>query len=211
MHITSIRNVHYIRLRGSAVGHIGRQTRPVSRIVVETLGEVVVHLRHVRVVLGVDRRDEIEERTGILAPEITAVRTRIPVALADALEEDRQADSVPVAGKVETEAVTRRTVADDAEIAVILKGKAIVINHAVTVEVRELDMARAGHLVAGLLEALLGGGIDIGLVLEEAEDRIAPHLADLHPLIVLRLTHIVDQVRNRTEGLAVVAGELRNR
>lgn len=89
--------------------------------------------------------------------------------------------------------VAGRGVADDRQVAVVGKGLGTLVDPAVFVQVGELDLSRARHLVGGLQERLRGVRVDVVLVAEKPFDPVAPDFAQLHAfVIIVEVTRGVD-------------------
>ena len=191
--VTGVGNFEQFGPRIGTVRLVGSHARPISRIPVVLL--LAVHV--VRIVVNAQHP---HERTGVLAPEITRIGRGVPVALHHALQEDRQSDAVPVGRQIDAEHVVRIDVADDRQVAVIVGGESTGIDVAVMIEIGDLDLPGARHLVRRLREVVRGRGVDVGLIAEQPGYGIPPHLAQLHAFVEVRgRTAVLDIAFERTE------------
>ena len=91
----------------------------------------------------------------IFAPEKSGLATGIPIAMAYALEEQADAESVPVSIEIQTKLITWSDIAQTVQIAVVVKRCGTHSDAAVTVKVYELKISRILAEIVSILMVIV--------------------------------------------------------
>ena len=130
---------------------------------------------------------QITVRTVVHTPEETGLDHRIPVALADTLNEDTQTDTVPVRTQIDTILITRRRIADNVQITMVVERRTLtsVFDLSVTVEIEEFQVTGIStEIVAIFMERIYGPVICLLIGQEITVGAEAPDIAQFLAFIV---------------------------
>ena len=135
-------------------------------------------------------------RTIIHTPEIRGFRSRPPILFTYTLEESGDEEVIPITAQIDTIDETRLAITDYLLVTRIIHRIVSIINHAIAVQVLELDIARkplssrSTRVEIGLFSV----AIDISLRGKETFSLVSPDLTYLHTLVIVIIAQFLFRV-----------------